>query len=106
HYWLHGKGEKPPWKASTFQTGSNTWRTYAAWPPPSTSTNIYLHRDGTLSFDPPDAADAFVQYISDPANPVPYRQRPISPTYPEGDWRRWEAAGQRVAGTRHDEARE
>ena len=23
-YWLHGKGEKFPWKASTFQTGSNS----------------------------------------------------------------------------------
>ena len=28
-YWLHGKGEKFPWKASTFQTGSNSWHTYA-----------------------------------------------------------------------------
>ena len=35
-YWLHGKGEKFPWKASTFQTGSNSWQTYAAWPPAST----------------------------------------------------------------------
>ena len=30
---------------------------------------------------------AYREYVSDPANPVPYRQRPISPTYPEGDWR-------------------
>src|SRR5256886_10857136 len=29
-YYLHGKGEKPNWKASTFQTGSNTWHTYSA----------------------------------------------------------------------------
>ena len=35
-YWLHGTGEKFPWKASTFQTGSNSWQTYAAWPPPAT----------------------------------------------------------------------
>ena len=32
-YWLHGTGDKFPWKASPFQTGSNTWHTYAAWPP-------------------------------------------------------------------------
>ena len=37
-YWLHGSGGKFPWKASTFQTGSNTWRTYAAWPPRSTAS--------------------------------------------------------------------
>jgi putative CocE/NonD family hydrolase len=45
-----------------------------------------------------------VQYISDPGNPVPYRERPISPTYPEGDWRRWEVADQRFADNRPDVA--
>ena len=43
-------------------------------------------------------------YISDPANPVPYRQRPISPTYPGGDWRTWEVADQRFADHRPDVA--
>jgi uncharacterized protein len=103
-YWLHGKGEKFPWKASTFQTGSNTWNTYAAWPPPSTATNIYLRSDGALSFDAPPADDSYVQYTSDPAHPVPYRQRPISPTYPAGDWRRWEVADQRFVDGRPDVA--
>jgi len=103
-YWLHGRGERFPWKASTFQTGSNTWHTYAAWPPRSTPTSLYLRADRTLSFDPPASADASVQYVSDPANPVPYRQRPISPTYPEGDWRRWEVADQRFVDGRPDVA--
>jgi uncharacterized protein len=40
--------------------------------------------------------------VSDPANPVPYRQRPISPTYPAGDWRRWEVADQRFVDHRPD----
>ncbi|MBI3490566.1 MAG: CocE/NonD family hydrolase, partial [Acidobacteria bacterium] len=105
HYWLYGEGTKFPWKASTFQTGSNTWHTYTAWPPASTPTNIYLRENGVLSFDAPIASDAFVQYISDPANPVPYRARPISPTYPEGDWRRWEVADQRFVDHRPDVAR-
>jgi uncharacterized protein len=103
-HWLHGAGAKFPWKASTFQTGSNTWHTYAAWPPRSTATNVYLHENGALSFDAP-TGEGFVQYISDPANPVPYRQRPISPTYPEGDWRRWEVADQRFVDNRPDVAR-
>jgi putative CocE/NonD family hydrolase len=103
-YWLHGAGEKFPWKASTFQTGSNTWRTYAAWPPASTATNLYLRADRSLSFDAPSNGDAFVQYVSDPAHPVPYRQRPISPTYPAGDWRRWEVADQRFVDGRPDVA--
>src|SRR5213595_3744460 len=91
-YWLHGEGGKFPWKASTFQTGSNSWRTYSAWPPPSTPTDLYLHPRGVLSFDPPAPGDAYTEYVSDPASPVPYRARPISPTYPNGDWRRWEVA--------------
>jgi putative CocE/NonD family hydrolase len=105
HY-LHGTGEKFAWKASTFQSGSNTWHTYSAWPPKETkATNLYLHANGTVSFDPPARGEYesdFVQYISDPANPVPYRQRPISPTYPGGDWRTWEAADQRFVDHRPD----
>jgi len=104
HY-LHGEGEKPSWRASTFQSGSNTWHTYAEWPPrESKPTNIYLHADGSLSFSKPasSARAAYREYVSDPANPVPYRQRPISPTYPAGDWRTWEIADQRFVDNRPD----
>ncbi|HMD34566.1 MAG TPA: CocE/NonD family hydrolase [Vicinamibacterales bacterium] len=106
-YWLHGRGDRAPWKASTFQTGSNTWHSYPSWPPRSTPTNLYLRDDRTLSFEPPPDRgdnDRFVQYVSDPANPVPYRQRPISPTYPGGDWRTWEVADQRFVDGRPDVA--
>ena len=104
-YYLHGEGEKPQWQASTFQSGSNTWRTYPVWPPKEAeATNLYVRSDGTLSFTAPDAtsAKAYREYISDPANPVPYRQRPISPTYPGGDWRYWEVADQRFVDNRPD----
>jgi putative CocE/NonD family hydrolase len=103
-YWLWGKGPKPAATVTTFQTGSNAWRTYAQWPPAAARpTALYLHADGTLSFTPPSAADAGSRsYVSDPANPVPYRQRPISPTYPGGDWRLWEAQDQRFVEGRPD----
>jgi uncharacterized protein len=104
-YYLHGEGAKPAWKASMFETGANTWRTYAAWPPAeSKPTSLYLNADGTLSFVAPGAAQgpSFREYVSDPANPVPYRQRPISPTYPGGDWPAWEAADQRFVDHRPD----
>jgi uncharacterized protein len=108
-YYLHGEGEKPQWQASTFQSGSNTWHTYAVWPPKEAkSTNLYLHTDGTLSFEAPQdkkeekSGKAYREYVSDPANPVPYRQRPISPTYPGGDWRYWEVADQRFVDNRPD----
>ena len=102
-YYLHESGEKPAWQASTFQSGSNTWHTYEVWPPKEAKrTELYLHTDGTLSFRPPEVASAYREYVSDPANPVPYRQRPISPTYPGGDWRTWEVADQRFVDHRPD----
>jgi len=105
-YYLHGKGEKPGSKATMFQTGLNRWRQYAAWPPKEAKpTNLYLHTDGTLSFTAPnqkDAGSGYREYVSDPANPVPYRERPISPTYPGGDWRNWEVADQRFVDHRPD----
>jgi putative CocE/NonD family hydrolase len=109
-YYLHGKGEKPAWQASTFQSGSNTWHTYPEWPPKNAKpTNLYLHAHGKLSFTAPEESPeepkngkAYREYVSDPANPVPYRQRPISPTYPAGDWRTWEVADQRFVDHRPD----
>jgi putative CocE/NonD family hydrolase len=103
-YYLHGQGEKTVWLATTFQSGSNTWHNYAVWPPKEAKpTKLYLHADGTLSFSAPtDQPEAYREYVSDPANPVPYRRRPISPTYPEGDWRTWEVADQRFVDHRPD----
>jgi uncharacterized protein len=105
-YYLHGKGEKPNWQATTFQSGSNTWHAYAVWPPKeAVATKLYLHADGTLSFTAPDDENEGVgygEYVSDPANPVPYRRRPVSPTYPGGDWRTWEVADQRFVDHRPD----
>ncbi|HEV2277513.1 MAG TPA: CocE/NonD family hydrolase [Acidobacteriaceae bacterium] len=103
-YYLHGQGEKPSWKVTTFQTGSDTWHAYTAWPPENAKPrNLYLHADGTLSFssDATSGAD-YRQYVSDPADPVPYRERPISPTYPRPEWRTWEMADQRFVDHRPD----
>ncbi|MGC1869408.1 MAG: CocE/NonD family hydrolase, partial [Acidobacteriaceae bacterium] len=103
-YYLHGEGNKPNWEVTTFQTGTNTWHSYATWPPTdSKPTNLYLHSDGTLSFSPDTpGGPQYRQYVSDPANPVPYRVRPISPTYPQPEWRTWEVADQRFVEHRPD----
>jgi putative CocE/NonD family hydrolase len=103
HY-LHGEGDKPAWKVSTFQAGTNSWHTYQEWPPrASKPTRLYLHADGTLSFDAPaPGSGKYREYVSDPANPVPYRARPISPTYPGPGWRFWEVADQRFVDHRPD----
>ena len=104
-YYLHGVGAKPAWRVTTYQLGANRWRTYNEWPPRNTTeTSIYLKCDGTLSLTAPPLGDRarYREFVSDPANPVPYRQRPISPTYPGGDWRTWEVADQRFVENRPD----
>ena len=106
-YYLHGQGEKPAWQASTFQSGSNTWRTYADLASEGGEAdkaisaqrrNAFVHR----ALRQPRREPPYREYVSDPANPVPYRQRPISPTYPAGDWRTWEVADQRFVDRRPD----
>jgi hypothetical protein len=48
-------------------------------------------------------AAAKTTYVSDPANPVPYRHRPIQPTYSEGSqWRTWMTEDQRFVTDRKD----
>ena len=79
-YWLHGKGTRPDFGVKSFQSGSWTWKSYNSWPPSEArATDLYLRADGSLSFTPPtDAAMKCRDYLSDPANPVPFRQRPMS----------------------------
>ncbi len=104
-FWLHDRGDKPNWRVTTFQTGSNTWHSYADWPPQNAvPTKLYFHSDGSLTFNAPGSTEkgSFRSYESDPASPVPYRPRPISPTYPNGDWWRWESGDQRFVDNRPD----
>jgi uncharacterized protein len=107
-YWLKDKGKLPLREAILFQTGSDTWTAFDAWPPREAKTrNLYLHENGKLSFDAPEtsAAEAFDSYESDPAHPVPYRQRPVDMTYPEdhpGSWYTWLVQDQRFVDERPD----
>jgi putative CocE/NonD family hydrolase len=98
-----GGGSFP--EALTFQTGSNTWKSYNAWPPVNTTSvkNLYFHADGKLSWEAPTLADASDSYVSDPAHPVPYRARPIEATYGPGSrWREWLTEDQRFVHNRPD----
>jgi putative CocE/NonD family hydrolase len=61
-------------KALMFESGSNVWRHYDAWPPKESATkSLYFHPNGKLSFTPQaEAGQAFDEFLSDPAKPVPY----------------------------------
>ncbi len=71
---LKGAGDAKLPKAYVFETGTNTWRQYSAWPPPNAQhKTLYFQPNGGLSFDPPAGDGAtFDEYISDPAKPVPF----------------------------------
>jgi putative CocE/NonD family hydrolase len=104
-YYLKDRGTPKQPEALTFETGSNRWVSHAQWPPTRdiTARRLYFHADGRLSFDPPArvAPDAD-SYISDPAHPVPYRPRPIEPTYQGSGWGVWELEDQRFIHLRPD----
>ena len=94
-------------EAEIFQSGSNKWMSYDAWPTKqATPRRLYFQPDGKLSFDKPagKGTNDFDSYVSDPANPVPYRKRPIEATYdPKGSqWYTWLVQDQRFLGDRKD----
>ncbi len=103
-YYLKDKGTAPGAEARMFQTGSNTWESYEAWPPKNAvKRELYFHPKGKLAFAPPDDSDKTVdEYTSDPANPVPYRPRPVRPTYPGPEWPVWMVQDQRFTHGRPD----
>ena len=90
---------------ASFQTGSNTWQYYSHFPPKvSRPTSLYLAGAGLLSWHS-STTTATASYASDPANPVPYRHRPIQPTYSDGSqWYNWLTEDQRFVTSRNDVA--
>jgi putative CocE/NonD family hydrolase len=71
HY-LKGLGAAQP-KAVVFETGTNVWRTFDAWPPKAaTARTLYFRAGGKLSFEPPSESRSADEYLSDPNHPVPF----------------------------------
>jgi len=88
-------------EALIFETGSNAWRRYDAWPPATAAPRaLYLHPGGRLAFDPPPTAPGpreYDAYVSDPARPVPLVEWVAS-----GMPREYMTADQRFAARRPD----
>jgi len=92
---------------ASFRTGENRWHTYAIWPPKVGyhAERLYLEADHKLSFVGPkgDYDVKAAAYVADPADPVPYRHRPVQSTYGEGStWRTWLVEDQRFVSGRKD----
>jgi len=106
-HFLKDKGKLDLPEALTFEAGTNRWRRWDEWPPKKSTEErpLYFAPESALGFDRPAAqGEAFDSYVSDSAFPVPYRQRPIQPTYfPGGSkWSTWLVEDQRFVQDRPD----
>jgi len=79
---LKGRPVPPTPEAWVFETGTNTWQSYASWPPEGAKPAFFaFHAQGKLSSAPVGKAEdeaGLDAYVSDPQKPVPYRSKPSS----------------------------
>jgi putative CocE/NonD family hydrolase len=85
-------------KVHAFETGTNVWRQYPAWPPAQAKPRtLHFQAGGKLGWTAPAGGAAFDEYVSDPDKPVPFQDAiatGMSASYITGD--------QRFASTRTD----
>src|SRR5205807_4987573 len=86
-------------EAHVFETGTDQWRRFDAWPPRQAQPRaLYFRAEGSLDFNPSkDGTNAFDEYISDPAKPVPFTLE-VTTDYP----RSYPVHDQRFAASRPD----
>jgi putative CocE/NonD family hydrolase len=100
------KADTPP--VFIYNTGENHWEKFKSWPLScdrgcaNKSKPLYLSANGGLTFEAPTSASAqYDEYVSDPAKPVPYIPRPVSPSGGEA-WKQWLVDDQRFVDGRPD----
>jgi len=95
---------------TAFETGTNRWQNLKSWPTgyecgcKPKPTPLYLEPSAKLAFTAPSTGEAFDEYVSDPAKPVPFRTRPSQPVgyTPNLSWVRWLVDDQREFSGRTD----
>ncbi len=96
HYLKSGPDHELP-EMLAFYTGENEWRSHDQWPSEEAENKtFYIHDNGAINHEKP-MGEGYDEWVSDPANPVPYTQE-IS----NGRSREYMVEDQRFAGTRPD----
>jgi putative CocE/NonD family hydrolase len=94
---------KPMPEVQAFETGTNIWRNYSAWPPKEAqSRTLYFAEKSRLSWVIPSVTSLlesgpYDEYVSDPQKPVPYIAYPAT-----GVPKEYMVSDQRFAATRPD----
>lgn len=71
---LKGECEKKLPEALIFDSGKNKWSEFSSWPPENTEkVRLNFADEGRLNINADKNSDLKFKYISDPANPIPYR---------------------------------
>ena len=98
-HWLKGAEWTPLPKAYVFETGTDVWKKYDAWPPKqAVAKMIYFQPEGGLSWTAPKESASKDEYVSDPAHPVPFTPNVTGPDVPQ----RYMDDDQRFVTTRGD----
>jgi len=85
-------------EAYVFETGRNQWRQHDEWPPREAQPlALYFREGGRLEAGAPPSGEAFDEYPSDPAKPVP-----VVDYIAQGMTREYMTDDQRFASTRPD----
>jgi len=101
HYLKDGEPKMDVAPVTAYETGTNSWRRFNAWPAGVKPTSLYLGAGLKLGFTPPaQGAPEFDEYVSDPAKPVPFISRPVDASGTR--WAKWLVDDQREASGRPD----
>jgi putative CocE/NonD family hydrolase len=106
-FYLKGKPGFDLKDTASFRTGENGWHRYAVWPPVEgyATKKLYLAPEKKATFATPAGAYDVkaAAYVADPADPIPFRHRPVQSTYGQGStWRTWLVEDQRFVSDRKD----
>ncbi|MBS1766509.1 MAG: CocE/NonD family hydrolase [Acidobacteria bacterium] len=98
NHYLKGGPDPGLAEATIFETGSNQWKRFDAWPPKiAKPVSFYFQANGGLSMTKPDAKEGADSFVSDPNKPVPHTEN-IGLDYD----RTYMTADQRFAASRPD----
>jgi len=100
HYLQNGNPTMDVAPVTAYESGTNQWHRYTAWPT-GRPAPLYLQAGMKVGFAPPKTGDTtYDEYVSDPANPVPYLPRPIPAD--QREWHTWLTTDQRPVSGRPD----
>lgn len=75
-HFLKGRFDRPEFEAMVFDCGKKKWFAFDQWPPKQSATKSMYLGKGKITFDSTQKGEAeFGEFVSDPADPVPYRKR-------------------------------